>query len=95
MLQKCANSACSSTFRKLSQGKLFLVESYPSAQFPARNPDSSRRIDHYWLCSHCAGLFTLSYQKGRGIVAVPITNAPKLPATPTVEMRGASEGRRA
>ena len=32
---------------------------------------SNHRIEYYWLCDQCAFVLTLSYEKGRGVVAVP------------------------
>ena len=75
MLHKCANPACLSPFRKLSQGKLFLVETEPLEGSEARRAhwrgQSSHRIEYYWLCDQCAFALTLSYEKGRGVVTVP------------------------
>ncbi len=74
VLNKCANPACAALFRKLSQGKLFLVETEPLAGPALRRArwkgQSSHFIEHYWLCDECAFTLTLSYEKGRGVVAV-------------------------
>ncbi len=78
MLRKCANPACPNPFRHLSQGKLFLVEredfnapiSRPAA--PNRRIRSPRRVEHYWLCDECSSLLTLTFEKGRGMITVPI-----------------------
>ena len=75
MLHKCANPACPIPFRKLSQGKLFLVETEPLAVSELRrarwrNPPS-HCIEYYWLCEQCAFALTLSYEKARGVVTVP------------------------
>jgi len=75
MLHKCANPACANAFRKLTQGKLFLVEtgmigdSQPQAEWKRAN---HRRIEHYWLCDQCAPNLTLAYERGRGVVAIPL-----------------------
>lgn len=75
MLHKCANPACQNAFRKLTQGKLFLVEtdelgvSQPQAEWKRAN---HRRIEHYWLCDQCAQTLTLAYERGRGVVAIPL-----------------------
>ena len=74
MLHKCANPGCESEFRKLTQGKLFLVET-PMAENTAsliKKRERSHRIEHYWLCDQCAGILTLAYERGRGIVTVPL-----------------------
>ena len=75
MLHKCANPACLIPFRKLSQGKLFLVETEPLGVSELRRArwrgQPSHRIEYYWLCAQCAFALTLSYEKGRGVVVVP------------------------
>jgi len=75
VLHKCANSNCTNRFRQLSQGKLFLVDTEPVAG-PARRrarsrPQPAHRVEYYWLCEQCAFVLTLSYEKGRGVIAVP------------------------
>jgi hypothetical protein len=84
VLHKCANPTCPNPFRKLSHGKLFLVETPPleglATSTRTRGP-SSPRIEYYWLCDQCAFALTLSYEKGRGVVAVPLPAvAKRLPA---------------
>ena len=74
MLHKCANPACLVPFRKLRQGKLFLVERESlkaSTLRRAHRGQSANRIEYYWLCDQCAFALTLSYEKGRGVVTVP------------------------
>ena len=84
MLHKCANPECVSAFRKLTQGKLFLVETdQPNAAPEPANwkHQSQRRIEYYWLCDQCAQHLTLAYEPGRGVVTVPLAGAqPKKPA---------------
>lgn len=84
MLHKCANPNCTSPFRKLSQGKLFLVDTQPLEDVDTKRARSkgqpSRRVEYYWLCDQCAFALTLSYEKGRGVVAVPrLENGKKMP----------------
>jgi hypothetical protein len=75
VLHKCANPACHSPFRKLSQGKLFLVETEPLEGLELRRAHwrgkCSHHIEYYWLCDQCAFVLTLSYEKGRGVVTAP------------------------
>jgi hypothetical protein len=75
VLNKCANPSCLSPFRRLSQGKLFLVETEPLERLNTRRAQwrgrISHRIEYYWLCDQCAFAMTLSYEKGRGVVVVP------------------------
>lgn len=78
MLHKCANPACSSLFRRLSLGKLFLLHSDNSAAgksgiVPAdRKGRSGRQVERYWLCDGCSSLLTLTFERGRGMVTVPL-----------------------
>jgi hypothetical protein len=75
MLHKCANPNCTNPFRKLSQGKLFLVDTQSLEGSEARRTrwkgQPTHRVEYYWLCDQCAFALTLSYEKGRGVVAVP------------------------
>lgn len=89
MLHKCANPSCENAFLKLTQGKLFLVETdQASAAGPSlvSKKPNQRRIEHYWLCDACAPVLTLAYQRGRGIVAVPLTE-PSQKMPPAAEFR--------
>jgi len=76
MLHKCANSACSNLFRFLSQGKLYQVETEylnpPSRNFRIRDGKGRRRVEHYWLCDECSSFLTLAFEKGRGMIIVPL-----------------------
>lgn len=81
MLHKCANPGCPSLFRRLSLGKLFLLDSDSSAgpgTAPAfrRNRSarlSTRQTERYWLCDGCSSLFTLTFERGRGMITVPLS----------------------
>jgi len=76
VLHKCANPSCSSLFRRLNQGKLFQVETEYFAASNSRRTAGARlrtpRVEHYWLCDTCAVVLTLSFEKGRGLVTVPL-----------------------
>ncbi len=78
MLHKCANPACTNPFRHLSQGKLFQVEtedftaSISGLVTPKRRLRSLRRVEHYWLCDECSSFFSLTSEKGRGMITVPL-----------------------
>jgi hypothetical protein len=75
VLHKCANPACSSLFRSLSRGKLFLLQTDSAAWgiTPAhRRERSTRRMERYWLCDACSAVLTLAFERGRGMVTVPL-----------------------
>lgn len=83
MLSHCANSQCSTPFLRLRQGKLFLVETECVAKTGELMPPFSpyarqrrRRVERYWLCDQCAGLWTLVHDQYQGIVLVPLPRPP-------------------
>lgn len=81
MLHKCANPTCLSPFRRLSEGRLFLVEmEIPDAAGRARIRADGRaphRIEHFWLCNDCATVLTLTFERGQGVVTVPLPKPAK------------------
>jgi hypothetical protein len=98
MLHKCANPACASAFRSLRHGKLFLLETdYGSAPGSGPSPGNrrerlARRVERYWLCDRCSSLLTLTFERGRGMVTVPLparnTDLPALHLKQVHPMRG-------
>src|SRR6266567_6961834 len=76
MLHKCANTSCSNPFRRLSEGKLFQVETEYFSPLelqkahPSRNGRPMHRIEHYWLCNECSSFLTLTFEKGRGMITI-------------------------
>ncbi len=83
MLSRCANSQCSKPFLRLRQGRLFLVETeFPAKSGELTGPQSPymrqqpRRIERYWLCDHCAELWTLVHDANQGIVLVALQQRP-------------------
>jgi len=79
MLHKCANPNCAHPFRHLAEGKLFLAEivgwhgpESPAGEWSDRTPP---RVEHFWLCEQCACVLTLSFEKGKGMVTVPLPEA--------------------
>ncbi len=99
MLHKCANPACTSLFRSLSLGKLFLLETEngealtPLVASRSRRDRSLRHVERYWLCDSCAGLLTLTFEPGRGMVTVPLPVPNSLvPALHLTEMQRSMRG---
>lgn len=75
MLAKCANPRCSAPFRRLSEGKLFLVQSELIASHEAVDPEKNkppRRVEYFWLCAECARLLTLTFNGKTGVTTVPL-----------------------
>ena len=86
MLHKCANPVCPTLFRSLHQGKLFLLETDRSDPQKSRIASTIRkgrtvrRMERYWLCDDCSSRLTLTFQRGRGMVTVPLPARNTLPA---------------
>jgi hypothetical protein len=75
MLSKCANSSCTSSFHYLRDGRLFQMETGLGGRQMGGEKKRAHRIEYFWLCSDCAAKMTLSYEPGKGVVAVPHTRA--------------------
>jgi hypothetical protein len=59
MLSKCANPACSTPFRYLSEGKLYLIDSKAGslrqgARAESKSTGKSGIYEYFWLCSSCS-----------------------------------------
>ena len=70
MITKCANPACSTVFRYLRGGKLFLFE-VPQRQRRCRPLQKSefRSGEYFWLCEECAKSMTItSRENGHALV---------------------------
>ena len=77
MVSKCANPACSASFRYLRSGKLFEFEvsedKAHAATAMAAARKASRHVEYFWLCAECASEMTLAAGKDGGVVFLPIT----------------------
>ncbi|MGA3091012.1 MAG: hypothetical protein ABSD75_20590 [Terriglobales bacterium] len=64
MLSKCANPACSATFRYLGEGKLYLIDSRAALaqhRLPAelKYAGKSCTYEYLWLCTSCCQHMTI------------------------------------
>jgi hypothetical protein len=78
MLSKCANPGCPVPFLYLHQGKLFRMDINSEVTATDAIPAArllARRIEFFWLCNQCAEMVTLSYKKGVGVTAVPLSES--------------------
>lgn len=64
MVAKCSNPSCSASFRFLSDGRLFRLESDPAI----RSSDS-HQVEYFWLC-HCCSSMTLRLKEDGTMVTV-------------------------
>jgi hypothetical protein len=86
---KCANPSCAASFDWLGGGRLFRfprhirpAHSTGSDDTAAANPNP---IGHFWLCEHCANIYTLKDEPSRGVVIAPLR--PELPpASPDMRL---------
>ena len=97
VLHKCANPACSNRFRRLNLGKLFVEKAFLPVSVSRclttkRRTRSPRRTEHYWLCDPCSLLLTLTFEKGSGMIAVPLPAAIRKVAADSclIELRAAT-----
>jgi hypothetical protein len=92
MLNRCANPGCLRRFRKLEEGKLFLVEVDVAEAVPSSRGAGTgrlfRHLEHYWLCDPCASVQTLSFEQERGVVAVPLAHPMRKLPTASVRLGG-------
>jgi hypothetical protein len=60
MLSKCASPACSTTFRYLHEGRLYVIDHRESlARSKPRCLSRSGQIEYAWLCSSCSLYLTI------------------------------------
>src|SRR5271157_4259546 len=66
MITKCANERCGQPFLFFRGGKLFIVDGRSDAQTgDGTNPDRAlHKVEHFWLCEHCAATMTLVVGQG-------------------------------
>ncbi len=70
MVSKCANTACSATFRYLHEGRLFHLT------IESATPDKSvsyetATLERFWLCGECSRKLTV-VSDSTGILVVPL-----------------------
>lgn len=62
MIEKCANPACSALFRRLRDGRVFVVEvGDPSRS--GRYPQN-RKLRYCWLCNACCRTMSVVSENG-------------------------------
>lgn len=79
MISKCANPRCRARFLYMHSGKLFRFEKEPKEDtqplmgFDPTVRKHSQGVEFFWLCEKCAAQMTLTYRKGSGVTALPLT----------------------
>ena len=73
MLSKCANPACSNSFRYLREGRLYLINSISLFDVRKRlstTASKSGSPEYAWLCSVCSFCMTIHIDKENGTIMV-------------------------
>lgn len=65
MLAKCTNPSCPASFRHLTEGRLFRLETDPTAR-----SSKARATEYFWLCEHCATGMTLRLAQDGRVMAI-------------------------
>ncbi|HMK28122.1 MAG TPA: hypothetical protein VK473_00455 [Terriglobales bacterium] len=75
MLSKCANPACNTTFRYLREGKLFEFDASTLSAAAISGVIAAKRkgrVEYFWLCGKCMAEMTVTIDRDRGVVIVPL-----------------------
>jgi len=72
MVEKCANSACSASFRRLREGRVFVIEGEADSRI---GNGRARLVRYFWLCNSCCRTMTVIGKKKQGIEVVPLPSA--------------------
>lgn len=70
MLNKCANPACSDTFRRLTDGRVFVIE--VQAEYQRSAGGSARQRQYFWLCNSCCRTMTVILDKAGRVQVMPL-----------------------
>ena len=70
MLDKCANPACSETFRRLRDGRVFVMEI--ESDYQSSTNERARQRQYFWLCNSCCLTMTVISEKGKRARVVPL-----------------------
>ena len=71
MLDKCSNPACSATFRKLRDGRVFAIQ--VNAHYETSRIGRELQPHYFWLCDSCCRTMTIIAEKhGERIQVVPL-----------------------
>jgi hypothetical protein len=67
VVKKCANPSCSARFKRLREGRLFVVE-----VSPAKEP---QKLKYFWLCNSCRRTLTVIPGKEDEVTIAPLASA--------------------
>jgi hypothetical protein len=70
VLDKCANPACSQKFRRLREGRVFVIE--VPADYQRSASGSAYQRQYLWLCNSCCHSMTVILDKHMRVQVVPL-----------------------
>jgi hypothetical protein len=73
MLHKCVNPSCSAIFRRLRDGRIFVIE--VEGDPGSEGKGNSRQLRYFWLCNSCRRTMTVIAEKTKGVQVVPLASA--------------------
>lgn len=73
MIEKCFNPECSSSFRYLREGRVFVTEAESGAR--AGGKAHPGKFGYVWLCKSCCRKMTVVVEKDQGVRIVPLVAA--------------------
>jgi hypothetical protein len=58
----------------LREGKLYQIEIETGVQggIHLLGKKPARKVEHFWLCGPCSAQMTLAYQRGKGVITLPL-----------------------
>lgn len=92
MLSKCANPTCSTTFRYLSEGTLYLIDSKAASVRHGARADlkyggKSCIYEYFWLCSSCCRDMTIQIDSN---FAISVVHKRGMPQDSEPDLQGSS-----
>lgn len=92
MLSKCANPTCFTTFRYLSEGKLYLVDSKAAlvrhgGRAESKYAGKSCIYEYFWLCSSCCRIMTIQIDNN---FEISVVRKRGMPQDSEPDLQGAS-----
>lgn len=72
MLSKCANPECTRPFHYLREGKLFQIDRAGAGPRLVTDKRPPHKIEYFWLCGPCSSSMTLAFNRGAGVVTIPL-----------------------
>lgn len=76
MLHKCANPLCSRLFRRMNEGRVFLLPQHPASG--NLRSLGIRAREYFWLCDECEPYFKIGFHPDSGVFVISVPPSSKL-----------------